>query len=215
MRKLVVLCLLFVLLPMASAICVIPSENLEIKQAAVFCSGTYNLENGIKIVNDNLIVDCNNFILTGNGIGYGILLKDRQNVVVKNCNISNYEIGIYLDNSSNNILKNNYLTRNKFGIALQDSAANDIDDNNFSDNIQDKMIVNISLQKEKMEEPIPSKKVITNNAGSENYLPYETAKYHGNKKLGYYVIYLAVFAAVAAAFYSLYYRFYYERRKLK
>ena len=215
MRKLIVLLLAIALLPVVNAVCISPNNSIEIKENTIFCHGIYNLENGIKIVNDNLIVDCNNSILAGNGIDYGILLKDRQNVSVKNCNVTNYEIGIYLDNSSSSILKNNYLAKNKFGIALQNSIGNDVDDNNFFDNVQDKMISNTPLQHEKSEESASSIKVIK-SVSNESYLPETHAgKYYGNRKLGYYVIYLAVFVAVTVAFYSLYYRFYYERRKLK
>ena len=211
-----ILSLVFFILPMANAACINPAENIEIKENKTFCYGIYNLENGIKIVNDDVVVDCNNSVLTGDGIGYGILLKDEEDVVVKNCNITNYEIGIYLDNSSSSVLKNNYLTKNKFGIALQNSIGNDINENNFFGNIQDKIISNITLQQEKNEEAISSKKVINKDEGNESYPPEnQAAKYHGNKGLGYYIIYLAVFLAAIVAFYSLYYRFYYERRKLK
>ena len=215
MGKLAVLFLAFVLFPMVNAACIVPDENIKIREDTVFCSGIYSLKSGASILNKNLTLDCNNSVLTGEGIGYGILLKDEENIVVKNCNITNYEIGIYLDNSSSSVLKNNYLAKNKFGIALQNSIGNDIDDNNFFGNVQDKMISNITLQQEKNEGAIPSKKVIKNEE-SESYPPEaQAAKYHGNKGLGYYVIYLAVFLAVIVAFYSLYYRFYYERRKLK
>ena len=215
MGKLAVLFLVFVLFPIVNAVCTVPNENIKIKENTVFCSGIYNLKIGVDIFNKNLTLDCNNSVLTGDGIGYGILLKDEEGVVVKNCNITNYEIGIYLDNSNNSILKNNYLAKNKFGITLQNSIGNDINDNNFFGNVQDKMISNITLQQKKNEKAISSKKVI-NSVSNENYLPEtQDVKYHGNRGLGYYIIYLAVFLAVIVTFYSLYYRFYYERRKLK
>lgn len=140
MRKLIILCLILAILPAANAVCVMPDENMEIKENAVFCHGTYNLESGIKVINDNLLVDCNNSIMVGNGINYGFLLKDRKNIALQNCDISNYEIGIYLDSTNGSIANNNRLTRNKFGIALFNSFNNDISGNFLSENIMDNKI---------------------------------------------------------------------------
>ena len=159
MRKLAVLWLVFVLFPIASAVCAVPNENMKIKESTIFCSGIYNLKAGVIISNKNLTLDCNNSVLTGDGIGYGILLKDEEDVAVKNCNITNYEIGIYLDSSSSSVLKNNYLAKNKFGVVLHNSAGSDIEGNNFFGNIQDRMISNITLQQEKMKRHSIQKKL--------------------------------------------------------
>ncbi len=140
MRKLIIFCIVLFILPIVNADCIVPSEIKEIKENVVFCYGTYNLESGVKIVNDNIAIDCGNSILTGNGFGYGILLKDRNNVVVQNCNISNYEIGIYLENTNNSFVNNNYLTKNKFGIALFNSFNNNLDNNILYENINDNEI---------------------------------------------------------------------------
>ena len=114
MKKYIVFCFLVALLPAAYAACIIPTENMEIRKNVVFCFGVYNVESGVNIAADNVIIDCSNSALTGSGIGYGILLKGRQNAGIKNCNISGYEIGIYLDNANYSIISGNYLTKNKF-----------------------------------------------------------------------------------------------------
>lgn len=139
MKNLAVLCLFLALIPIASAVCFVPGENAEIRETAVFCPGIYNIENGIKIVNDGVIVDCNNSVLNGNGIGYGILVKERQNVIVKNCNVSNYEIGIYLDSTNKSILAGNHLSKNKYGIALFNAFGNDAGGNILAGNADDKI----------------------------------------------------------------------------
>lgn len=140
MGKFLIFYIIFLILPLVNAVCIIPSENMEIKEDTFFCYGDFNIENGVSIVNDNVVVDCNNSILIGNGVSYGILLKNKQNVIVQNCNISDYEIGIYLDNTNNSILRNNYLTKNKFGIALFNSFNNDVNGNLLEENIRSNAI---------------------------------------------------------------------------
>lgn len=139
MKKLLIVLLMILLLPIAYAVCIEPKDSMEIRENAVFCTGNYNLENGIRIGND-IMVDCNKSSLIGNGIGYGILLKNANNVTVQSCNISNFEVGIYIHNSNNNVIKNNHLVKNKFGIALFNSANNDIDNNYFEDNARQNTI---------------------------------------------------------------------------
>ncbi|MBI2653891.1 right-handed parallel beta-helix repeat-containing protein [Candidatus Woesearchaeota archaeon] len=140
MKGAIILLMIFFLVPMVNAVCITPTEGMEINDNTIFCFGAYNLENGIKIANSSVILDCNSSVLVGNGIGYGILLKNVDNARIQNCNISNFEVGIYLDNSANNLLNNNYLTKNKFGIALFNSFNNDIDDNVLLDNIRESTI---------------------------------------------------------------------------
>lgn len=153
MKKYAIFCFFLVLLPIAYAACVTPNENTEIKETAIFCSGVYDID-GINAANDNVLIDCNNSALRGNGIGYGILLKDRQNVSIKNCSISSYEIGIYLDNASYSIINGNYLTKNKFGIASFNSFSNNISNNILLENINDEIIylqTSLILEKEPVE----------------------------------------------------------------
>ena len=136
MKRLPIFYFIFILLPIVNAVCTVPNENIDLKENIIFCFGAYNIQSGINIVQNNVVVDCNNSVLMGNGIGYGILLNKRQNVIVKNCNITNYEIGIYLDGTNKSVLKNNYLTNNKFGIASFNSFDNDIDSNILSENLE-------------------------------------------------------------------------------
>lgn len=145
MRKLVIFYIALIILPIVNAVCIIPDEDTKINENTVLCSGTYNLESGINIANYNVLVDCNNSVLVGNGLGYGILLNNTHNVIVKNCNISNYEVGIYLDNTNDSTIENNYLTKNKFGIALFNSFNNNIDNNLLLENIKDDKINYLSV----------------------------------------------------------------------
>lgn len=140
MKKFILLFIALLLLPIANAVCIEPKDSMGIRENAVFCPGTYNLENGVKIVNSNVIVDCGKSVLVGNGIGYSIMLKNVSNVEIKSCNISNFEVGIYLDSSNNNKIFGNYLSKNKFGIASFNSANNNLDNNIFADNARENTI---------------------------------------------------------------------------
>lgn len=133
------------MLPAASAGCIIPSDNMEIQQNVLFCEGAFNIESGIKILNDNLLIECNSTALIGRGIGYGFLLKDRNGITIKNCNVSNYEIGIYLENTNDSAINYNSLTKNKFGISLLNSYNNNADNNFMSENAKDDFTNNIVL----------------------------------------------------------------------
>lgn len=128
MAKLAVFWIIFLIVPIANAVCTTPAENFEVKESAVLCHGIYNIESGMRVLADDVSIDCSNSMLIGSGIGYGILVQGDK-VVVQNCNISNYEIGVYLDNTNSNTVANNYISNNKFGIALFNSLNNSIKDN--------------------------------------------------------------------------------------
>lgn len=97
-----------------------------------------------KIINNPIEVQCNNIILNGGGFSlvkntpaYGkndaVSLIDRNNVTIKNLNISGYEYGIYLSNCHNCEIYQNTFSVNKYGILLSDrSTGNNILDNLWS-----------------------------------------------------------------------------------
>ncbi|MDP3764902.1 MAG: right-handed parallel beta-helix repeat-containing protein [Nanoarchaeota archaeon] len=163
MGKLIIFYLMLLLLPIAYAVCTVPDENIEVKENAVFCFGTYELKSGVNIVSDNILVDCNNSILLGDGLNYGIFLNNRHNVIIQNCNISNYEVGIYLENTNDSILSNNYATKNKFGIALFNSFNNNLNNNFLTENIKDDRIsyLPVSLIQEERTEIEKKGEIIT------------------------------------------------------
>jgi len=135
MKKFIFLFIAFLIFPIANAACLARDENTTITESTIICPGIYNFDIGIRVLSDNIVLECNNSALIGNGIGFGILLKDRKNITVRNCNISNFEVGVYLDNTNRSMIINNYLTKNKFGIALFNSFNNDVNENFLSENI--------------------------------------------------------------------------------
>lgn len=150
MGKFAVLSVLFLIIPIAYAVCLAPNENEGINESSIVCLGAYNIESGIEVVGDSIVVDCNNSALIGSGIGFGILLKNSNNSAVRNCNISNYEVGIYLDNANNSAISNNRLSKNKIGIALFNSFGSDLRDNVLIENINNEIsYIPSSLTEEK------------------------------------------------------------------
>lgn len=76
--------------------CIIPYDNLEVNSNSIFCFGNYHLPTGIKLTKGGS-VDCNNSTLMGDKIGVGISVLGVQNGFIKNCEITNYDIGINLN----------------------------------------------------------------------------------------------------------------------
>jgi len=90
-------------------------------------------EKGIIIGADNLVIDCDNYNLTGDGTYLGIEINGYNNITVQNCNIYTFATGISLAHTVNNTIQNNYMEDNGFapttGINLYNANYTDILDN--------------------------------------------------------------------------------------
>ena len=102
---------------------------------------TYTLTGNITSVADGIVVERDNIII--DGVGYtiagsmsytGIDLTGRNNVTIKNIEISAFYEGIWLSHSSNNIISGNKITNNRNGICLRVSSNNAINGNNLEAN---------------------------------------------------------------------------------
>jgi parallel beta-helix repeat protein len=86
----------------------------------------YNLlncpANGLNIGASNIMIDCHGHSINGSGSGYGINVA-YNNITIKNCNISNFNMGIYLSSSNNKIINSN-ASGNQIGISLMGGANN-------------------------------------------------------------------------------------------
>ena len=61
------------------------------------------------IVGDNdLIIDCNEYSIIGNGSGIGINISNFNNTIIKNCNINNFTYGTYIIGGLSNTIYNNW-----------------------------------------------------------------------------------------------------------
>ena len=100
------------------------------------CSISDSGASGVIIINaSNIILDCNGTNLVGTSSGRGIYQESKNNVTIKNCNITNYDYGIYLKSSSNNIIYNNQADLNDYyGFFLYSSSNNTLINNTASSN---------------------------------------------------------------------------------
>jgi parallel beta-helix repeat protein len=132
MKKiLLLLTTLIIISSFVSAECVIPYDGMIITEDTIFCSGEYELPNGISIGADNIVLDCNGAILNGIWPNRGVQLFQNNNVIIKNCNIQNYRVAISLHSSKNNTLIQNKVFNNKCsGIVFGGASSYNIISNN-------------------------------------------------------------------------------------
>lgn len=69
--------------------CVVPSDGMQITHDTALCYGTYHLQNGIEMVGNNIVLDCNGSTIkadfTGEAI-YEVIIRDgSEGITLKNC----------------------------------------------------------------------------------------------------------------------------------
>jgi len=102
------------LAPLALA-CIVPTDGMLVDTSIEFCSDVYYFNNGIKIVGENLNINCNGAVFNSWDRGKGFSIEHSNNITVSDCRIINYNVGMYVRNSTNILLEDNYLLRNKIG----------------------------------------------------------------------------------------------------
>jgi parallel beta-helix repeat protein len=98
---------------------------------------TTDLASPVKIVSDNITLNCDGHTITGTGSssGSGILLEYRTGVTIMNCIVTNFEHGITLYESTDITLKGNTTFSNlEDGIELSESDGNVVKHNVTSSN---------------------------------------------------------------------------------
>ncbi|MDP2924740.1 MAG: right-handed parallel beta-helix repeat-containing protein [Nanoarchaeota archaeon] len=95
--------------------------------------------NTLKIINDNVVLDCNNHIidsldyLSDESINYqqdsGISVINKKNITIKNCVIKDHYKGIYLSSTNNSKITSNIIYNNNMGIYESFSSYNTINNN--------------------------------------------------------------------------------------
>lgn len=92
---------------------------------------TGNIDDEIVIEKSNSIIDCDGYLVEGNGAGNGFTLYSVANVTIRNANIRNFTYGIYLESASYNFIHGNNISANGYdGIEIYFSS----DNNKISDN---------------------------------------------------------------------------------
>jgi parallel beta-helix repeat protein len=118
---------------------VYPYDDMEITSDTKLCRGFYNIpdsdDQGVIIIkSDNVVLDCNGATINGDGSGIGIYNNGFDNVILKNCNIKNYEFGIGTVHSSYNTITSNNISNNSYGIDMEYSSNNTLNSNNIHSN---------------------------------------------------------------------------------
>ncbi len=108
----------------ASRTCTRTIDPPRIDQNTVLCADNYyphNYPQGINITKDNIVLDCGTGVLHGQFMNAGIIIANRKNVTIKNCQVANYNTGILIKNSERIQILNANLIRSTIGIKLVNS----------------------------------------------------------------------------------------------
>jgi len=95
---------------------------------------TENINDSIIVERDNIVVDGVGHTLQGTESGYGIDLSDRNNVTIRNMQISAFDYGVYLVNAFDNRISGNTIANNWIGIEIRQSSQNLLRNNIFTEN---------------------------------------------------------------------------------
>ncbi len=77
---------------------------------------------GIQLNASHVTLDCGNHKITGSGSGTGVLMANRVNVGLKNCNIEDFATGVELRGTSHSTLMDNGVAETGYGLVLRDTA---------------------------------------------------------------------------------------------
>jgi len=111
-----------------------PTANITTDDK-VFYKFTSNIHERLIVQRDNIIVDGNGYTLQGTG-HFGIVLFQRQNVIIRNVTVRDFEVaGIGMEESTHiTIFGNNLQNNGNDGIRLYSSSNNVISGNNITSN---------------------------------------------------------------------------------
>lgn len=119
--------------------CVLPTNEMVFYENSTLCHGVYNLSKGVSIGADNIYLDCNESILTGNYENYysGIRVSSRNNVRIRNCIIRDYTNGISFYDTFYSTIENNIVENDNHaggsGISIAQSNHNRIINNTINE----------------------------------------------------------------------------------
>jgi len=74
--------------------------------SSLICTLNQDVNYDVEITDDNVILDCNNYKITGDSLS-GINLENRNNISIRNCEISGNYSGVYIYSSSKISIDNN------------------------------------------------------------------------------------------------------------
>jgi len=115
-----------------------PIERCSVFKDTTFSHGKYYMYDGVEIANDSVTLDCNGASLVGAGIGLyktGIYSYFKNNIQVKNCNITSFGSAIYLRGVQNSAIKSNNMLYNYQALFISDADGNMVEKNNMIGNM--------------------------------------------------------------------------------
>ena len=80
------------------SVCVVPESGMDITQDTTLCTGTYTLDQPLHLRGSNLLLDCNQAVLSGKG-GTGIIVEG-QGMIIKDCMITSFDQGVILESAA-------------------------------------------------------------------------------------------------------------------
>lgn len=121
-----------ILASFAAAECVKPTDFMFVNESVEFCSDTFDIPNGIRIVASDITIDCKTAILRGNaGVSeIGILVENVKNVTIRNCQVLTFAQGLFLKNVTHSLFEKNNFFKNNVGVRMLYSYENMLRDNN-------------------------------------------------------------------------------------
>ena len=94
------------------------------------CTLTSDLTEGTEIGVDDITLDCDGHVVTGDGSSNGILVQNKENITVKNCVVHNFYNGIQFSSTTQSSLINNTVKNNfNDGFHLENSNYNTLEFN--------------------------------------------------------------------------------------
>jgi len=118
--------------------CTVPTNGAIYDKSRTFCSGTYNLNNGVTFTADNICINCNGTTLKDSDTidSKGIYLDHVDNSIIDGCQIKDYYDCILFYVSKNNTVKNTNLTSCRYGLRYSEySGDNTAHNNQISSNM--------------------------------------------------------------------------------
>ncbi|HEU5257967.1 MAG TPA: right-handed parallel beta-helix repeat-containing protein [Vicinamibacterales bacterium] len=94
---------------------------------------TDNHEGDVVITTDNITLDCGGHVISAD-LPVGILVQDRSNVTIRNCEVSGFTRGVLVLNSIGNTLLANTANHNDYGFALAFASGNQLIGNTANNN---------------------------------------------------------------------------------
>ena len=112
------------------------SCGFEITKDTTLDSDLSCSDTALTIVADNIVLDCDGHVITGTGMGVGILAENRNFVTIKNCTIRNFSDGVKLDSTNQSMLLENtaqdnavsgfYILKSNENTLLSNTAYNNV-----------------------------------------------------------------------------------------